>query len=692
MERNNRRISKKGLNLKIKIHKSYEKNFFEILQKAIKNLDDLEYSEFKWVKEYQSALLHYLEDLIDNILIGLTLKLHVDPKEVKKSFRFSMYNLLKAYQNDIGEDELLLKSLWTELRDKYKKAIKKYKKFNFAKKPLEPMQIKNKVLYNPEKKELMTNSDWLGFEKDVVNYFKDSIDLEDETIVRAGLFGLLRMKMDKEGIPVKKQRNMSYDEVIDHFGEEINEPSYIKREISKNEKLKQSIKFAKENAAKYLAIDGRKGEVYDRIVDIVRKQIVSGLGDGITKQQMISRLYHVDLDDELGKDLNQYTRNAYNRDLRRIVLTEFNMAFSNGLLAAELDDSKETKEKKYFVYAGQYNPKEKANEPCNIWLGRVCLLVDEPKNNDKIKDEYAEFAIWVGKDAVGKKWIAIPSHPHCTHYWERFYPEFQQWNSETNSIEWKVEKSFEDEKLNLIKNDPIKKEIKWKGFNIGIEWEKGEIREYPGSPYKNLMQYDYGYIKNTDSPDGEEIDVCINKPIKQKETIYLLFQKQDGKYDELKFGIGFSNAGEFRNKYEQTMTKNMFGGIIPMTLEKFKDEMKFFWKKKNLVKSITFDDMLKSFTDDEEMLKALKTNVKYIRKEGVGRNAKYIYKKKKMDKNSFHDFMQDQAKEMQKYKDELDKKYGYDTKKFAYLEWIEKFASDFKKKWFKQHLVLDMRG
>jgi len=596
--------------MKLRIPTKYNNNFFDILEKAIKNLDEYEFSQFRFIQEYQLALLEYLHELTEGIMIGLCLKLEVDPSSVRKSYSFPMYDLLKASQGEITEEALLMKSLWTELRDKYKKAIDKFQSFGIGKKKkLEPIQFKGKVIYNPETKQLMTNAEWESFNKDVVNYFKDNIDLEDETIVRAGLFGLLLKWMDEEGIDKEEQKRMSYDNIVDKYGERINDKNYIKKEIDRNEQLSQAIKFAKENAAKYLSI---QGDAYTKIRDIVRKNIVSGLEDGLSKQEMISRLYHVDLEDELGKDLTNETKQAYERDLRRIILTETSMAMNNGYLAAGLQDSLKTGEKKYFIYSGEYNKQEKPDQPCNKWIGKVCLLVPKSRNSDIANDEFAEYYIWVGKDAIGKKWIAIPSHPHCTHFWSEFHPEFQQYNPEINAIEWKVEKSFRDKKLDLLKNDSTKETINFKGLDIAIEWRKGETREYPGSPYKNLMEYDYGYIKNTDSPDGEDIDVCINRPIKQYSTIYMLIQKLDGKFDELKFGIGFGTAQEFESKYIKTMTKEMFGGIIPMSLKKFKDEMKFYFKKK-------------------ELRKSSRLNHKYIKKIGEGKNAEYIYKEIKKE-------------------------------------------------------------
>ena len=585
-------------------------NFFEILQKAISNIESNEESEYLFEREYIETYLKLLNDIFNSIIDGLALKINVDPTLIRKSFKFNSLTLIKASDNEITEKALLLKSLWTDLRDKYKKSLPDYKKYFSKYKPLEPMKLNSSFIYNPNTKNNLTTDEWKELENGVVTSLKNSIgNADEELVVRAGLFGLLKRLMDEENIPKEKQKKTSYDELMERYGTFLSDKNKAKTELFKKKQMKKTIEYAQEHAAQYLSIrDDYKtptGEnLKNRIINIFRKQIAGGLQDGISKQEMISRLYWIDPSDQLGKRFNEDTITAYNRDLARIVNTEFAFANNEAYLAATKDEAKKD-EKLYFVFAGRHNPKEKPNEACNRFLGKVALLVDEPKGDDTSFDPNAQYLIWSGKTNVGRKgndlWFCIPVHPNCVHNLERIYPEFQEYDKEHGIIVMKdLGKSFNDEELNLIKNDPIKKTINLLGFKIAIEWNKGETREYPESPYKNLMQYDYGYLLKTNSPDGEEIDVCINRPIKQRKIIHMLIQKIDGKYDEIKFGIGFSNAAEFKNKYIKTMTENMFGGIFPMTIKKFKEEIKFYWKKKQLNKSIQNIDI------DKEKIKPIK--------------------------------------------------------------------------------------
>ena len=864
-------------------------NFHETLEKALKNLDDYEFSEFLFEKEWQLAYIKFIEEIVDSIVQGLALNLNVDPLKINKAFHIPALTLLKTSQGDISAGSFLYKSLWQKLKEAYKKSTNVFKKFFFNKgKPLKPMKIKGQTIYNPETKKDLTKEEWKNIEDGVIDYLKDTLkDPNEEIAIRSGLFGLLKKKMDDEKISKKKQKKMSYDNLIEKFGPEINDTEKVYKKISKEKNMKATIDYAKKHGAEFLSIDD--GKLKNKIVSMFRKQIVGGLEDGISAQEMISRLYWIDPSDELGKRFNEETINAYNRNLRRIVLTEMSFASNNGYLAANKDDAKK-EEKLYFVYSGQYNPREKAGEPCNIWIGKIGLLVDNPQGNDSTDDKYADFLIWEGKTNVGRKhnnwWFTVPSHPWCQHFWERIYPEFQQWNEEIGSIEfktmeksknfsldnieWKKNKlnpvkknlpelvkkikkelkidfpiiirlykkhkngsdirSMHDEgiiflyestpdwigdtvheighlyfhlmeisknkkiitqlnkikndlnnsksfnrvfdndhtksnikeifatifkwyisgkiidktyldvllkylpgkidflnnifngnlkkskskienansfskiedtiafdfdkviakydgwkglnhfgkpiqktinlikeykkqnfkiiiftsrpdnvairkylkennvyydkfignkpyyncfvddktvnnllhnknlkqtidkvlsldkdlkksmKLDLIKNDKTKLKMTYEGIPINIEWLKGEIKSYPGSPWKNPMnKHHYGYIRNTDSPDGEDIDVYIHIPIKKNAPIYMLNQlhagdKFSGEFDEHKFMIGYPNKKSAKEAYIESMQKDMFGGMTKLSLKNFKNNILPFYKRKKNVK------------------------------------------------------------------------------------------------------------
>ena len=132
----------------------------------------------------------------------------------------------------------------------------------------------------------------------------------------------------------------------------------------------------------------------------------------------------------------------------------------------------------------------------------------------------------------------------------------------------------------LQKNDPIKETYDFFGITIDIEWPKGSIREYKGSDFRKEMIVNYGYIRSTDSVDGEELDVYFKDDnLSDKHKIYKITQLRPKKYqdklntwcfDEYKYMLGFSSSSEAINAYVRSMTYDHFGGISPMSLSSFR--------------------------------------------------------------------------------------------------------------------------
>lgn len=146
----------------------------------------------------------------------------------------------------------------------------------------------------------------------------------------------------------------------------------------------------------------------------------------------------------------------------------------------------------------------------------------------------------------------------------------------------------------LLKNDPIKKNIAWNDITIGVEWPKGSTRQYANSDFKKHMIASYGYIKNTDSVDGEEIDVYIGED-SDAEYVYKvkqLFDPAEGSdkeawtFDEWKFMLNFESQEEAEKTYIKCMTKQHFGGCTKMTIASFKKFIAKNKKTKSLTKSI----------------------------------------------------------------------------------------------------------
>ena len=146
-----------------------------------------------------------------------------------------------------------------------------------------------------------------------------------------------------------------------------------------------------------------------------------------------------------------------------------------------------------------------------------------------------------------------------------------------------VFKAVQDLSNRVYKNDATQEKVTFNGIPINLEWLKGQQRQYKNQPAGIVpwtLAAHYGYIRGTDSEDGEELDVYL-KPDSQEKTVFLIVQlyKQSGTYDELKYMLGFRSAIEAQEAYIESTQREMFGGIFPVEWEKFADEVVRFHKK-----------------------------------------------------------------------------------------------------------------
>lgn len=122
-------------------------------------------------------------------------------------------------------------------------------------------------------------------------------------------------------------------------------------------------------------------------------------------------------------------------------------------------------------------------------------------------------------------------------------------------------------------NDPLKKIIEINGVKVGIEWPKGSTRTWkhlPGNDYEKLMKADYGYIRQTEGEDGEEIDVYAG-PKRDSDLAFVVTQldKKTGEYDEDKIMLGYGSEAEAKASYLEHMEKAHFGGIKKLSWDEF---------------------------------------------------------------------------------------------------------------------------
>jgi hypothetical protein len=120
----------------------------------------------------------------------------------------------------------------------------------------------------------------------------------------------------------------------------------------------------------------------------------------------------------------------------------------------------------------------------------------------------------------------------------------------------------------------------FEGMQITIENPKGSVREgtdTSGKKWSQELKYDYGYIKGTEGPDGDQIDAFFgNNPGSDK--VYIVNQKnpRTGKFDEHKVMFGFDNERQARVGYLSNYEKGWkgLGSMVSMSMDEFKTWIK----------------------------------------------------------------------------------------------------------------------
>lgn len=117
--------------------------------------------------------------------------------------------------------------------------------------------------------------------------------------------------------------------------------------------------------------------------------------------------------------------------------------------------------------------------------------------------------------------------------------------------------------------------IKLDGYDITIENPQGSERsgtDRDGNSWSIIMNNDYGYIRGTESVDGDHIDVFLSdNPVDGK--VYVIDQiNEDGSFDEHKVMYGFNSTDEARDAYLSNYSPGWkgLGAISEVSKDEFK--------------------------------------------------------------------------------------------------------------------------
>ena len=90
------------------------------------------------------------------------------------------------------------------------------------------------------------------------------------------------------------------------------------------------------------------------------------------------------------------------------------------------------------------------------------------------------------------------------------------------------------------------------------------------------MNYDYGYIRETEGVDGDHVD-CYLGDNENARNVYIIHQKIPGTdtYDEDKCMLGFNTLEEAKKAYFSQYDKSgFFGGVDTVPIEIFKENVR----------------------------------------------------------------------------------------------------------------------
>ena len=275
--------------------------------------------------------------------------------------------------------------------------------------------------------------------------------------------------------------------------------------------------------------------------------------------------------DKLRSDIGWATRD-WARDLRRIAITEKTYAMQRGQADA---------------LRGDYGP--------DVLVSRI----PRPDACDKCKElhigknglpyvfklsELEDNGSNVGVPRADWKPVVGAIHPHCQCPMNRVPPGWgydEEWDLIPGGEKGKTKEEMEEEnaKKSLQKGEsyPPLRHRQFQGLRIAIETEEGTKRKWrdsSGNTGETLMTgASYGYVKNTNGLDGEEMD-CFVGHDEQAENVFIIDQlnPHTGLYDEQKCMIGFSNERSaidtYRANYDDA--DNYFYDVQAIPIDAFK--------------------------------------------------------------------------------------------------------------------------
>jgi hypothetical protein len=261
---------------------------------------------------------------------------------------------------------------------------------------------KGKIVYSPETGEPLKNKDFDNLIEGIQNFLnRNTKDISKQILLDSVTVGKLLKRMAKYQSSAEMERLRLDD--LKYRGKTFD---WI-REDFKNLTTVLGEPFTRSEMARYQVATDYVAQLVTKTNDNIRNEIkdtiLSGIQNKRTKGQVSQDLFN-----RLG---------SMNRDWKRIADTEI---VNTSNLAGILEDVNNTP-KGEKVYFKRYELPG-CCEKCEKVNGKIVLWSDTPLADDKIKDDYADTAIWEGKMPDPKAGAIVPGtlHPNCRGGWVRW--------------------------------------------------------------------------------------------------------------------------------------------------------------------------------------------------------------------------------------------------------------------------------
>lgn len=461
---------------------------------------------------------------------------------------------------------------------------------------------KGKILYNPETGEPIKQTDWDKFVKNLEKFLNRNIkDTEKKIILQSNSLGKILDRMLKyntlEAVKELQLEKLQYHgKTFDWISESVKNmkntfgDSFTRGEQARIEMLTQSAAIKVTN-------------ITDKMCGDIKQILIDGVKEHKSKSEVSQALF-----DKMVGD---------NRDYQRLADTEIQNAVNNSFLREEVQNTPDG-QKAYFQRIEVIDKNTCAF--CKRMNGKIAVWSDKPLKDEKAHDGIANFVIWEGKEWNGSthSFTTGVFHPYCRGTWVRYDTDIdnaridalvaeqsgraKKWNDAVTQAKEEYKKNgianpddttqgFTDRINELFRSEdtidksltysgyPLQGRTSFAGLKISIENEKGSIRrgiDSDGHKWAIKMNYDYGYIRETEGVDGDHVD-CYLGDNENARNVYIIHQKIPGTdtYDEDKCMLGFNTLEEAKKAYFSQYDKSgFFGGVDTVPIEVFKENVR----------------------------------------------------------------------------------------------------------------------